>query len=194
MSRASLILLAIWPFELLVGHQPASMPGVEIRPEKVHFVSAIAAQINRSRGIYQSVGAAAKVPWSVVSALHYREASLDFRTNLAQGDSLNAYSRHVPAGRPKVGHGPPFTWSEAAIDALKFDRMGQKDWSSMASTLDNCEGYNGWGYRKRGVPSPYIYSWTNRYSRGKFVADGRYSPTALDQQCGVYPILNALAH
>ena len=65
------------------------------------------------------------VPWYMIAALHWRESSGDFRTQLAQGDPLNRVSTHVPRGRG------PFKWWEAgAYDALvtlkKFNKM--MDW------------------------------------------------------------------
>jgi lysozyme family protein len=58
--------------------------------------------------------------------------------------------------------------------------------------LDRTEGYNGWGYRNRGVPSPYNWSGTNIYDSGKFTSDGHYSPSAIDQQLGVCAILKRM--
>ena len=45
------------------------------------------------------------------------------------------------------------------------------------------------------VPSlstPYVYAGTSAYSQGKYVADGYFSPTAVDQQVGVIPLLGAI--
>ena len=44
-------------------------------------------------------------------------------------------------------------------------------------TLYELERYNGFGYRDRRpqVLSPYLWSFSNHYSRGKYVADGRFS-------------------
>jgi hypothetical protein len=48
------------------------------------------------------------------------------------------------------------------------------------------EGYNGFGYRRAGVnmASPYLWSFSKHYSRGKFVSDGKFSFTAVSKQCG----------
>ena len=53
------------------------------------------------------------------------------------------------------------------------------------------ETYNGLGYFQRGVPI-YVYSGTDQYMSGKYVADGRYRANAVDQQIGVMPLLGAL--
>jgi lysozyme family protein len=52
--------------------------------------------------------------------------------------------------------------------------------------------YNGLGYRARGAPSPYVYAGTDRYDRGKFVADHRYDPQHVDRQLGVAAMIDAL--
>ena len=65
----------------------------------------------------------------------------------------------------------------------------------MPGTLFQLEGYNGFGYRDHHptVPSPYLWSFSNHYTRGKYVADGRFSPTAVSQQCGAAVLLKRLA-
>ena len=164
----------------------------QIRPEKVHFVGAITAQIVRSRNRYDTVAAATSVPWPVIASIHNMECGLSFRENLANGDPLTAKTRHVPQGRPPGN--PPFTWEQGAIDALKFDHLDKKSWGDIGDELNNVELYNGSGYQKYhpGTPSPYLWSWTTIYTRGKYVADGVWSDTAISDQCGVSPLLKTL--
>jgi lysozyme family protein len=51
------------------------------------------------------------------------------------------------------------------------------DWS-IGGMLTNLERYNGLGYaNKWRRPSPYIWSGTDQYIAGKYVADGVYDPT-----------------
>jgi cell wall-associated NlpC family hydrolase len=61
--------------------------------------------------------------------------------------------------------------------------------------LYKLEEYNGFGYRnlRPAIASPYLWSFSNHYARGKFVADGRFSPTAVSQQCGAAVLLKRLA-
>ena len=151
-------------------------------------------ELDKAVALYQRTAArnravsASGVPAVVVFCLHYREASNSFASSLAQGDPLTHRSIHVPKNRIP-GRVPPYTWEECALDALALDRMGAKDWRTVAGTLNACEGYNGWGYWKRGLVSPYNFAGTDRYSRGKFSGDGRYDPLAVDQQLGVAAIL-----
>ncbi|MBI5093618.1 MAG: hypothetical protein HZB26_14385 [Candidatus Hydrogenedentes bacterium] len=65
----------------------------------------------------------------------------------------------------------------------------------MAGTLFQPELYNGWGYRLRntGVHTPYLWSYSNHYTKGKFVADGTYDPDAVSRQCGAAVLLRRMA-
>src|SRR5206468_849198 len=100
----------------------------------------------------------------------------------------------VPAGRPKTGN-PPFGWEESAGDALSMKGLSpQTDWS-LAGTLYQLERYNGWGYRlfHPYVLSPYLWSFSNHYKSGKYVADGTWSDTAVSKQCGAVALLRRMA-
>ena len=61
--------------------------------------------------------------------------------------------------------------------------------------LYQLEAYNGFGYRTRHpeVLTPYLWSFSNHYTSGKYVADGTWSPTAKSKQCGAAVILRRLA-
>ena len=165
-----------------------------VRPNRRAAVDQLVARITASRPRYQKVGKALGIPWYVVGIIHSLEASGDFTRHLHNGDPLTARTTHVPAGRPATGK-PPFTWEQSATDALRGRGLaGWKDWSP-PGTLFQLEGYNGFGYRDHhpNVPSPYLWSFSNHYTRGKYVADGRFSPTAVSQQCGAAILLKRLA-
>jgi len=68
----------------------------------------------------------------------------------------------------------------------------QGPWTDVPWSLDKIERYNGWGYRKLGVPSPYLWSGTDIYTAGKYVSDGHYSSAAIDQQLGCVAILKRM--
>jgi hypothetical protein len=57
------------------------------------------------------------------------------------------------------------------------------------------ERYNGWGYRlyHPHVLSPYLWSGSNHYTSGRYVADGTWSETAVSQQIGAAVILRRMA-
>jgi lysozyme family protein len=139
---------------------------------------------------YQEISAATEVPWGVVAVIHERESGANFGRQLAQGDPLNQVSTHVPKGqgpyRDRGGHSA-FYWS--ALVAL--DETGATKWHdwSPGGTMTFLEKYNGLGYANRGIPSPYIWSGTTEYSRGKYVSDGVFDPNAVDQQLGCAGLL-----
>jgi hypothetical protein len=122
------------------------------------------------------------------------ESSLDFTRHLHNGDPLTARTVHEPEGRPKSGT-PPFTWEESAIDSLAYQGLPRwQDWS-LPGILYKLEEYNGWGYRLSHphVLSPYLWSGSNHYTSGKYVADGTWSDTAISKQIGAAVILRRMA-
>lgn len=171
--------------------KPSPWETVRIRKEKLHAAQTIAHVVEVHKTRYDAVASAVNVPYDVIGGLHYREADFDWKSNLANGDPLTAPTRHVPKGRPPNAKFP-VSWEYAAIDALRFDKLDREDWSTIPHTLNNVEAYNGLGYSRMGKPSPYVWSWTDKYRKGKYVADGKYDPEAIDQQCGVAPILKLL--
>jgi lysozyme family protein len=159
----------------------------QVEPSWQQTIDSIARTIINNRAIYKEVEAATGVPWAFIGALHYRESSNNFKTHLHNGDPLSDRTKHVPAGRPAEGD-PPFTWSESAIDALELEGFdGKTDWT-MDTICERAEIYNGLGYRRMGKPSPYLWSGTNNYVRGKYISDGEYSPNTVDKQAGVIPV------
>lgn len=164
-----------------------------VKPEWRQAINKRVKIINDNKKRYQKIEAETNVPWYFIGLIHYRESACDFSKHLHNGDPLTKRTRQVPRGYPKTGS-PPFTFEESAIDALKHQRLTENtDWSleRMAYLL---EQYNGWGYRnlRKPINSPYLWSGSNHYSKGKYIRDGKYSSTAVDQQLGLMPILVAL--
>lgn len=130
-------------------------------------------------------------PWYFVAIIHAMEASFDFKAHLHNGDPLSEQTVQVPAHRPPKWN-PPSDWVSSAKDALIFDGFSdQQDWS-VARTLYRWESYNGFRSRRNGINTPYLWSFTNQYSKGKFVADGVWDPNAVSKQCGAAAMLKAL--
>lgn len=142
--------------------------------------------------VYRQVGDDLNgIPWYFIGIIHGMECGFNFNGHLHNGDPLNARTTHVPAGRPQVGT-PPFTWRQSARDAMTmkgFHQVG--DWS-VPRILYLLERYNGMGYRMRRVASPYLWSFSNLYGKGKYVADGSYDPNAVSKQCGAALMLKAV--
>lgn len=153
-------------------------------------VDAIVDKLVQNRARYQAVAEPLGAPWQFVAVIHELEASRRFDRHLHNGDRLTARTVRVPAGRPKAGN-PPFTWEESATDALKLKDVHRwTDWS-IPGTLFKLEQFNGFGYRKRNpvIHTPYLWSFCQHYTRGKFVADGEFSATAVSAQCGAAVLL-----
>jgi lysozyme family protein len=157
-------------------------------------VNSIIDRISAAKPRYESLGTKLNVPWYFIGIVHCMEGSLSFNKHLHNGDPLNARTVQVPKGRPKQGN-PPYAWEVSAEDALTFDKVNQwTDWT-LPGMLYRLEGYNGYGYRRLQSPinSPYLWSMSNQYTKGKFVADGNYSPTAVSKQTGAAVLLRRMA-
>lgn len=166
----------------------------QVRDGKLPVVERIIGNILKNKKRYEEVGRRVRIPWYFIAVIHNMEGGLNFNTHLHNGDPLTKRTQHIPRGRPKSGI-PPFTWEESSIDALEYEKLNRwKDWS-IGGTLYKLEKYNGWGYRSRHphVLSPYLWSFSNHYSKGKYVADGRWSESAVSQQAGAAVILRRMA-
>ena len=164
-----------------------------IRRDKLPEVDAIVERIVGHKDTYRRVEGLSRVPWFVIAIIHNLEAGGDFTRHLHNGDPLTARTVHVPAGRPSSGN-PPFTWEQSAIDALEYDGLTRvTDWSTehLAYLFEN---FNGWGYRlyHPHVKSPYLWSYSNHYTSGKYIGDGQWSETAVSRQCGAMVLLKRL--
>lgn len=163
---------------------------LEIRAERAKSVDKLCARALELLDTYAPVSASTGVPWYFFAAVHLRESSFAM-AHLHNGDPLEARTTHVPANRPKTPE-PPYTFEQSAEDALCLKKLHLwQDWS-LTGTLYQLERYNGMGYRKRGAPSPYLWSYSQHYQRGKYIADGKYSDQAIDRQCGTATLLRRL--
>lgn len=165
----------------------------EAKPGKFDKIDKLVDTLISHRSRYENVADALSIPWYFIAAIHNMESSQNFSKHLHNGDPLTARTKHVPAGRPKKGK-PPFTWEESAIDALKLRKLHKvKEWS-LPRLLYKLEGYNGWGYRlyHTHVLSPYLWSFSNHYKGGKYIADGTWSDTATSRQCGAAVLIKRL--
>ena len=163
----------------------------QTKPDRAAAVERMVNQITSGKNRYDTVSAATGVPWHFIGIIHSLECSCSFGQHLHNGDPLTARTVHVPKGRPKSGE-PPFAWEESAKDSLDYEGFtDQTDWS-MAATLYRFEAYNGWGYRGQGINSPYLWSFSQHYTKGKYVSDGTWSATAVSQQCGAAVLLRRM--
>lgn len=164
---------------------------LQITPSKLPEVKYAANIVLKGKPRYKIIEDITGVPWWFVGIIHVMEGGGKFTRHLHNGDPLTARTVNVPKGRPKEGN-PPFSWETSAVDAIIY--MGfndKKDWG-IQTVLDRFERYNGLGYKKKGVPSPYLWSFTQFYSKGKYVKDGVYDPDFVSKQPGVATIMKQL--
>ncbi|QLE54488.1 peptidoglycan-binding protein [Nostoc sp. TCL26-01] len=163
-----------------------------IKSDKISQVDTTINRIIENRTRYKKVERVTDVPWFIIAVLHHLEGSGNFNTHLHNGDPLSTKTTHVPKNRP-LGE-PPFTWEESAQDALTFDGLNNwRDWSipGICYTLEN---FNGTGYRRyhSNVKSPYLWSFSDHYTQGKYRSDGQFDPNLVSQQCGGMVILKRM--
>jgi lysozyme family protein len=175
-----------------------------IDPKRVRAIDRDATKIihnmDRYKKLVQSVEGS--IPWWFVGLAHKMEADSSFKHHLHNGDPLTARTVQVPAGRPIAnpqanpsqapGPGNPYTWEESAQDALRYQGLTKvTDWS-LANALYRLEGYNGYGYLYHGINSPYLWSFSNHYTKGHFVKDRVFDPNAVSHQAGSAVVLKRL--
>lgn len=175
----------------LIEANAARWDAMHLRAARIHEFDETARRLCAAdaKTRYLAVAARTGVPWFIVAVIHEREAGQSWSANLAQGDPWNKKSRHVPKGR-----GPFKSWEDAAVDALTVcppKTAGWTDWTA-GGALTILEEYNGLGYAARGVPSAYVWSGSDQYTAGKYIADHVYRASAVDVQEGCAPLLSRM--
>ena len=179
-------------FAMLRSEYEKSFAAMVIRPEQKSLVDWHINQLVKNQIRYRSVSRKVNnVPWATIGVIQAMECGFNFSCHLHNGDPLTSRTKQVPAGKPTTGQ-PPFAWENSAVDALKLEGFEKvTDWS-IPHMLYLLEKYNGFGYRNMRMPTPYLWSFSNLYERGKYVADGRFDRDAVSRQCGAAVMLKAL--
>lgn len=163
-----------------------------VRPVRVGAVKAAAREVIAGKARYMPVQIATGVPWFMVGIIHKMECGLSWTRHLHNGDPLTGRTTRVPSGCPRTGS-PPFTWEASATDALRLKSLHKIELWSVERIAYELERFNGFGYRKFGVPSPYLWSFTTAYTSGKYVRDGVWSASAVSAQSGGMALLREIA-
>src|SRR5215469_3259184 len=155
------------PFDSLKDEYNSLLTRMRItRQSEVDFVAKkLMKFVNDGR--YKAVSDKLGIPQVFIATSFEREASSDFRLSPAQGDRWDRVSIHVPRHR-----GPFVSWKAAALDAYRLDgldKIGAENWTWERACYEG-ELFNGWGYRMHGMPTPYLWSGSNNYAHGKYVA------------------------
>ena len=170
------------------GSNAAGAPVRDLKDQISETLDRITAHSNQYIGAEEICG----VPWWFIAVIHQLESSGDFTKHLHNGDPLTARTVNVPEGRP-LGE-PPFTWEESASDAMRLKTWdssqvrrlpdGRADWT-LPTALWRAESYNGFGYRYKGIRSPYLWAGCQHEEPGRYVKDRVWNPKAWSSQIGV---------
>lgn len=176
----------------------AAWENMKIHPNILPEARSVANKIISYKDRYEPLEKATGVPWYFIGLLHLRESNFDFDTHLHNGDPLNENGRfkrtvHVPKNRPIAPpkNGKSYTFEESAIDALVYEFGKIKQWS-IGQIAFLLETYNGFGYRDKGLPSPYLWAGSNQYTRGKYIRDHVFDPNVVDSQLGAMVVLKCV--
>lgn len=170
----------------------------KIPPQNDAKVTQVVGKVLANKARYESVAAAINpaMDWRFVGILHFMESSCNFKRHLHNGDPLTGRTYRVPKNRPEAppANGHTYTWEESAIDALtvgSHDMRGVTDWS-VENMLFMMERYNGFGYRYKAILSAYLWSLSTVAMRGRYVADHKFDPNAVQTRCGCVVIMKGL--
>jgi len=175
---------------------------LNLTPAQQSLLDFLVKRITENKSQYAKVSKEAyDIPPLIIAAIHAMESGCDFSAHLHNGDPLTNVTKNYPAGRPviKLADGTlkthNFTWVESAVDALKSEiwRINPTDWC-LENSLLFLEAYNGFGYKRRGILSPYLWAGTRHYTKGKYTKDGFFDPNAVSKQVGACVILNRLGY
>lgn len=165
-----------------------------VRSERLALVDAQAKKIAANKARYEAIAKEVNplMPWWFVGCIHSLECGCRFDRHLHNGDPLDKKTTHVPMGRPEGT--APWTFERSALDALRHMGYQHEMDFTMGRILYLFEGYNGYGYRQYHdkVHSPYLWSFTNQYEHGKYVADGHWSESAVSEQSGIAGVIKRL--
>ena len=90
------------------------------------------------------------------------------------------------------GRGPFHSWEDAAVDALAIDGTDRVTAWGIERLCYELEKYNGFGSRAKGIHTPYLWSYSNHYSHGKYIADHVWDASAVSGQAGAMPLLSRM--
>lgn len=169
----------------------STAPGAPDRPLRNQIEMAIS-YIHAHRDRYLIAETNCGVPWWFLACLHQLEASGNFSKHLHNGDPLTDRTVNIPIGRPLSE--PPFTWEESAADAMRLKTWdssqvrrlpdGRADWT-LPTALWRAESYNGFGYRSKGLRSPYLWAGCQLEQPGRYIRDRVWDGSAWSAQIGV---------
>lgn len=176
-----------WTYETTKKGYAALWAKATLRPERKATVLTRARKIATNKARYQQLEARTGVPWWWIAVAHNLEGGGRWDTYLGNGQSIARVTTIVPKGR-----GPFKSFEDGAIDAIQLKGLEKIKVWDMPRALFLWEQFNGFGYVSKGINSPYVWSMTNLYTRGKYVRDHVYDPNAVSDQIGAAAMMIGL--
>ncbi len=138
-----------------------------------------------NQDVYEQISIETGVPPALIAALHYRESACNFGTYLHNGQPLGQPTTMVPKN---VNFDNFHDAAVAALDnAQRQKGIYLSQDSDIVLMMTFAELYNGTGYTDyHDMASPYVFSGTEVYEKGKYVSDGSFNSETVDKQPGVY--------
>lgn len=158
-----------------------------VSPTKAGTITTVAKRLLASIDRYKAVSSKTGVPALFIAAAHQRESGAKFDTYLGNGQPLGRVTTIVPKGR-----GPFPSWEAGALDALKLHDLHMVGAWTIERVCYELERWNGWGYRGKGVRSPYLWGASNHQQAGKYIRDGVWDPSVVDVQIGCMPLIRRM--
>jgi lysozyme family protein len=169
-----------------------------IREPMIPMIISAAKLILKFKKTFELAVMATEIPWYLAGIIYYREEGCQFKGHPHNGNSLKRRTVNVPAGRPLKSPLNPagYTFLESFRDLIQLKKWEAVPEWDMPSLLYYLETFNGTGYRtlKKNppIPTPYLWSGTTYYEKGKFSSDHGYDPNLVDKQIGAAPLLKFL--
>ncbi len=181
-------------------------------------IEKFAQKYKKNKKVYKNIANKANVPPQLVAAIHYRENTKDymsekFKTYLHNGDPLGKETVNEPKGI----YFAKGKFVDAAVHAINLKAHYRDDFFRLSSSSKDIVGmcaffitYNGVYDKKEEVKmkyknkkksfykwhnskhSPYVFSGTNQYKKGKFTSDHNYNPTKKDKQVGALLLIDKI--
>ena len=168
-----------------------------IKPGEEKAVKNAVKRILWGKRLYLKVAEETGLEWWILGGIHSLEADCNFQAVLHNGERIigtGEKTRLVPKGR-----GPFESWPEAAIDAIGLNPYRwvkiREAGPEIGLVLEAVESFNGRGYISgagKATVSPYLWSKTNVYTKGKYVSDGKFDPSVVSKQVGFVAIVKEL--
>lgn len=166
-----------------------------IVPKREAELASASRRLLRDKEVYKHVESLTHVPAAALMALAEREMTGNLHCYLGNGQRLDRRTTIVPINRGPFPDTPE-GFVAGCLDALHLDGLDQVwrkpgGWSLPRFCYES-EGWNGWGYRSRGIPSPYVFGATSVQRPGKFPRDHFFDPNMMDPQLGTLALVEEI--